>query len=477
MSSIVESVDVAPQRHSAVRNAPRVAIVALSLAMLLSSLGTSVANVALPSLQQAFRASFQSIQWVVLAYLLALTTLVVGAGRLGDILGRRRLLLWGVALFTTASLAAGLAPTLPLLIAARALQGVGGAVMMTLTMSFVGDTVSRERAGSAMGLLGTMSAIGTALGPSLGGWLLAGPGWRVLFLTNVPLGLVALVLMGRALPTAMSPQSTAVKSFDVRGAVLLAATLASYALAMTTARGGLGWRNLALLAGASLGVLLFVRVESRAASPLVRLTLLSDRLLAAGLTANAIVTTVIMATFVVGPFYLARGLQLSPATVGVVMSVGPIVVALAGIPSGRLADRFGTHRTTVIGLAIALAGALLLAALPTSAALFAYTPSLALLTLGYAIFQTANNAAVVLRVPSETRGVVSGLLALSRNLGLVTGASLMGTLFSVASHSGAAPVESAAANAFGMRVTFAAGALLIALALSLMLREPARRHV
>ena len=139
--------------------------------MLLSSLGTSIANVGLPTLAQAFTASLQQVQWIVLAYLLAITTLIVSVGRLGDLTGRRRLLLAGIFLFTVASILCGVAPTLWLLIAARAAQGVGAAIMMALSMAFVGETVPKERTGSAMGLMGTMSAIGTTLGPSLGGVL------------------------------------------------------------------------------------------------------------------------------------------------------------------------------------------------------------------------------------------------------------------------------------------------------------------
>ena len=134
--------------------------------MLLSSLGTSIANVGLPTLARAFEASFQQVQWIVLAYLLAITTLIVSVGRLGDITGRRRLLLIGIVLFTTASLLCGMAPTLWLLIAARVVQGLGAAVMMALSMAFVGETVPKEKTGSGMGLLGTMSAMGTALASS-----------------------------------------------------------------------------------------------------------------------------------------------------------------------------------------------------------------------------------------------------------------------------------------------------------------------
>ena len=173
---------IALQDQPAAAGAPaavsvRWVLASLSLSMLLSSLGTSIANVGLPTFAVVFHASFQQVQWVVLAYLLAITTLIVSVGRLGDITGRRRLLLAGIFLFTAASVLCGLAPTLGLLIAARAAQGLGAAIMMALTMAFVGETVPKARTGSAMGLLGTMSAIGTALGPSLGGVLIATLGW------------------------------------------------------------------------------------------------------------------------------------------------------------------------------------------------------------------------------------------------------------------------------------------------------------
>src|SRR4051812_4325028 len=178
----------------------RWALAGLSLSMLLSSLGTSIANVGLPTLAQAFDASFQDVQWIVLAYLLAITTLIVSVGRLGDMAGRRPVLLAGIVLFTVASALCGVAPTLGLLIAARAVQGLGAAIMMALAMALVGETVPKAKTGSAMGLLGTMSAVGTALGPTLGGVLIAGFGWPAIFLVNVPVGLVALELARRSLP-------------------------------------------------------------------------------------------------------------------------------------------------------------------------------------------------------------------------------------------------------------------------------------
>ncbi|MGT2526832.1 MFS transporter [Streptomyces nojiriensis] len=443
----------------------------LSLSMLLSSLGTSIANVGLPTLARAFDASFQQVQWIVLAYLLAITTLIVGAGRLGDLFGRRRLLLGGVLLFTVASALCAAAPALWWLIAARAVQGLGAAVMMALTMAFVGETVPKERTGRAMGLLGTMSAVGTALGPSSGGVLIAGLGWRSMFLVNVPLGILTLVLAHRFLPADRRPEPGAagagLRGFDRVGTLLLAVTLGAYALAMTIERGRFGAPGLALLLAAAVGAGLFVRAESRASAPLVRLTTLRDPVLGAGLAMSALVSTVMMATLVVGPFYLARTLGLDEAPVGLVLSVGPLVAALTGVPAGRGADRFGTRRTTVVGLAAMAAGCALLVLLPTALGVWGYVLPIAVVTGGYALFQTANNTAVMADVRPDQRGVVSGLLNLSRNLGLVTGASVMGAVFAFASAAGDVATASPGATATGMRTTFAVAAVAICCALAL----------
>lgn len=442
------------------------ALAGLSLCTLLSSLGTSIANVALPTLAQAFAASFQQVQWIVLAYLLAITTLIVSVGRLGDLAGRRRLLLAGILLFTLASVLCGVAPTLWLLIAARALQGIGAAIMMALAMAMVGATVPKDRTGSAMGLLGTMSAVGTALGPSLGGALIAGLGWPAIFFAGVPLGMLAMLLAYRFLPADRRATKTGRTGFDHGGTLLLALTLAAYALAMTTGRGSFGLRNVALLLTAVLGVGLFALAEAKAASPLIPLAMFRNPVLSAGLAMSTLVTTVVMATLVVGPFYLSGALALDAARVGLVMSSGPIVAALMGVPAGRIVDRLGTHRVTLAGLAAMAAGSFILPMVPTGFGVPGYLVPLAVVTAGYALFQAANNTAVMTTARAEERGATSGVLNLSRNLGLVTGASVMGAVFALGSATTdvvSAPPEAVAA---GMRMTFAVATVLVVVALA-----------
>lgn len=455
-----------PAANAALSPASRRALASLSLSMLMPSLDTSIANVALPAIAQAFGVSFSQVLWIVLANLLALTSLIVSAGRVGDRVGRKRLLLFGIGLFTSASLLSGFAPTFAFLVAARAIQGIGAAILLALAVSLAGTAIPKERTGSAMGLLGALSAIGTSLGPSLGGAIIATFGWRMIFFVNLPLGLLNAALAYRYLPDDGAEQSAVKPRFDLIGAVLLALTLASYVLAMTVNRRGVTILNAALLMAAAGIFALLVRVESRKDSPLIPLCVFRNPMRSAGLAMSALVSTVLMATLVVGPFYLSRALGLPPAQVGLAMSIGPLVAALTGFPAGTLIDRLGVRRMTRLGLIGMAAGLILLSVLPLKFGVPGYVTPIALVTASYALFHTANNTTVMTGVAASRRGVLSGMLTLSRNLGLITGAAVMGAVFAYVSgaigNSPTTPLDAAR----GMRVTFAIGVALIAAALA-----------
>lgn len=465
-----------PTDHTSRPPVPRWVLASLVLCMLLPSLATSSAQVALPALAATWNVPIQQVQWVVVAYLLATTTLVVGAGRLGDLLGRWRVLAMGTALFTAASALSAAAPTPGLLVAARAAQGVGAAAMMALSMALASQAVPASRTGSAMGWLGSVSALGTALGPSLGGALQATAGWPAVFLVNLPLGLLALagLLMSRRhLPAEARAASPQRSGFDLAGTVLLMVTLGAYALALMPGAGRPTVVQVALLLAAALGLGGFVRVEARSPSPLVRLSALREPGLGTGLVTNALVSTVVMATLAVGPFYLGRALGLGTAAVGMVMTAGPVAAMLGGVPAGRLVDRFGAVPVALAGLTGMLVGSVALSLAPPSLGIAGYVLPLTVLTGSYAAFQAANNTAVMAGVAGAQRGAVSGLLTLSRNLGLVTGASLMATVFSLASRS-AAQAATPSAAAFGMQVTFGVAALLMSAALAVAMLAVAR---
>jgi len=300
--------------------------------------------------------------------------------------------------------------------------------MLALTVALVREAVPKEKTGSAMGLLGTMSAIGTALGPSLGGVLLAGPGWRAIFLIMVPLGLVNLFLAFRYLPVDGQQAKFDGNDFDGMGILLLSLTLAAYTLAVTIGSGDFGHFNIALLLGAVLGGGLFVLTETKVASPLIQLAVFRDAVLSASLSMNLLASTVIMSTLVVGPFYLSRALGLNDALVGLVMSIGPVTSAMSGVPAGRIVDRLGAPAIVIVGLIQMAVGAFALSLLPGLFGTAGYSAALIILTPGYQLFLAANNTQVMMDVEADRRGVISGMLNLSHNLGLTTGASVMGAV-------------------------------------------------
>ncbi|QTL03560.1 MFS transporter [Aquabacter sp. L1I39] len=394
--------------------------VPLALAVLLAALGTSIANVALPALSAAFAAPFAAVQGVVVAYLAGMTVFALIAGRLGDRFGLKPMLLLGLVLFALGSGLCALAPGLPQLIAARALQGIGAAFMMTLATALMRETAGTGRVGRAMGLLGTVSAMGTALGPALGGGVLEMGGWRALFLLLVPLGLGTFALAGLALPHPPAARPAAIR-------------------AMGSGDG-----------------------DGEHAVPSVWPNLL----------ANLLVAMVMMGTLVVGPFYLRLGVGLADAAIGLVLAVGPGVSMVTGVPAGRLVDRFGAVPVSRAGLGLLGAGAILLALLPPVAGLWGYVGALLVLTPGYQLFLAANTTGTLAQVPAARRGTVSGLLGLARNLGLIAGAALLGALFAWGAGLGGVDPPSPSAVAGGLRVTFlaAAGLILAALAVTARMR-------
>ncbi|MEI7230213.1 MFS transporter [Pectobacterium carotovorum] len=376
----------------------------LALAILSASLGTSIANIALPTLTAVFSAPFAQVQAVVIAYLAAMALSVVIAGRLGDRYGLKPVFITGLGLFAIASLLCAIAPQLWQLIAARAFQGIGAAFLMTLGMALLRQTAGEKHVGRAMGIVGTVSALGTALGPSVGGFLLAIAGWRSLFWIQIPLVTIVLFMAFTLLP------ATPVKE-------------------KASLSGGLSLRNTTLLPN---------------------------------LTINAAVTAVIMTTLIVGPYYLGLGLGLKETLVGLVMAIGPAVATFSGIPSGRLVDTWGFRRALTAGLSLVVTGTFMLAILPNLLGVTGYILAIIVLTPGYQLFQAANNTATLAEVPGNQRGTVSGLLNLSRNIGLIAGASLMGQVFALGVGTEDFTHAAPASLANGMQLTFfLAGAMVL----------------
>lgn len=394
----------------------RLALVALAAATLLAALGISIVSVALPTLAGAFSVSVPEVQWVVVAYLVSVTVMVVTAGRLSDVNGHRRVLVAGLCIFALSSLLCAVSPTLPMLVAARLLQGIGGAILMVVPMSILRETIAGERTGSAMGLLGSMSAVGTALGPSIAGTVIAAFGWQAAFIALAIIALPVTALSLAAIPSAARARPTGI---------------------------------------------------AHAGTAKAMLAMVLDRRLASSLLMNTLIAVIMMSTLSVGPFYLTFALKLDVALVGLVMSAGPIMAAISGVPAGRATDRFTAPTVLVAGLSVTAFGLICLALLPRLFGIAGYVVALCMLTPGFQLFLAANNTEVMMGAPEDRRGAVSGLLGLSRNLGLMIGASTMSALFSTAAGSGVVENLSADAVGFAFTMTFLACAGLTFVALLL----------
>lgn len=470
----------APSTHHRPIHAGMV-LAGLSLAILLSQLGTNIINVALPTLVKELDVDFGSVQWVVVSYLLVVTALIVGVGRFGDQLGKKRLYLRGLVIFMAASVVCALSTNLPLLIAGRAGQGLGGAILMALSFAFVGEVFPKERTGFAMGILSTMVSFGIALGPSLGSLALAAFGWQAVFWVNLPFGLLAFLLISRYLPNAVDAPKQPVPAtrFDWLGTILLALTLGAYSLAMIfSGRQGFGsplvlqWGM-----GAVVGLVCFLAVQVKSQAPLLKLSMFGNALLSSSMVMSVLVYAVMMATLVLGPFFLSKALGLDTRLVGLVMTVGPLAAAIMGVPAGAVADRIGARLAMVIGLALFTIGAVAMSWVSLTNGVATYIVAILFVSIGLAFFQTPNNTAVMADARPEQRGLVSGLLALARNLGLITGASLMGALFA---HAVGGETATATPDMVtdGMRFAFRIAAAMAAAAflLSLTTLRARRRH-
>ncbi|MCZ7541107.1 MAG: MFS transporter [Anaerolineae bacterium] len=461
--------------------------VLLSVAMgtFLSTIDSSIVNVALPTLEDKLNTRFATVQWVVVAYLLVVTSLILGVARLGDMIGKKRIYLTGMAVFTVASLLCGLAPSVGFLIAFRVVQGLGAVMMQALGMAIVTEAFPRTERGRALGIMGTVVSLGISIGPTVGGLLIGTVGWRAIFLVNLPVGIVGFALVQRHVPDWRPPGG---QRFDALGAALLLIALLALALGLTFGPEQ-GWGSapiLALLISAALGFAVFLAVEKHLAQPMVDLRLFRDPLFSISLLTGFLVFMVIAGMFVL-PFYLEWVKGYDPGRVGLFLTVMPVALGLSAPIAGSLSDRYGSRGISLVGLVIVVGACLGIATLQENTSAMGYILRLLPLGLGVGIFQSPNNSAIMGAAPRERLGVASGLLSLSRAFGQVTGLPLIGAVFAsrvyaVTSLDHGVDASDAPAWAIveGVQAAFLAGAALVMIGVvlaALAFRLDRRRRV
>lgn len=396
------------------------------------TLDASIVNVAMPTLVQAFGTTFSTVQWVVLAYLLIATALVMAAARLGDLYGRKRAYLFGLAVFTFGSLLCGLSPSVGWLIACRALQGLGAVFVSALGAAILGEMFPPQERGRAMGMIGSAVLLGVAIGPSVGGLIITFAGWRWMFLVNIPVGLAAIAVVYRFVPAL--PGRPASSAFDWGGTLIAGVMLSSFALGLTWGqRDGFGTPLvLGLLATFGVSLLAFIASESRAAAPILDLSLFRNRPFASGLLMANLAFLVLGGTGFLLPFFLEGVAHYPTAKVGLLLAISPVIGGVVAPFGGALADRLGPRWVAIAGLTLVALGCLSFVTVDERITVLGYALRVAPLGVGMGLFNAANNTIVLNAVAREQLSIASALLSLMRTLGQTTGVPLIATVFSLA---------------------------------------------
>ncbi|MCE5200312.1 MFS transporter [bacterium] len=393
----------------------------------MATLDVGIVTVALPTLTKAFRITPGTSQWFALAYTFAITVLLLTFGKIGDLAGRKRVYAGGILVFAAGSLVCGISLSAPMLIIARAFQGVGSAITMSAGPALVTEAFPATERGKALGFTGMAVALGLLSGPLIGGAIVQCANWRWMFFINVPVGLILATLL-----------LTQVKGFDTKrdgnldltGALLMALGLGSLLIGLTFG-GKLGWSSSVVIGNFIASVVLvtaFIAVEKRVKHPVLDLELFRNREFAVGAAAGWTNYASMMPVTVFTPFYLQNILSYSPMKVGATLAFGPITLAVMAPVAGCLSDRIGYRVLTSTGLLISALGIYSMRLLGPASAWGDVVWRLALTSFGSALFTSPNSSSIMGSVAKRDLGIASGVVALMRNLGMVSGVAIAGAI-------------------------------------------------
>ena len=401
----------------------------VGLGTFMTALDASIVNIGLPSIARTFRTPVGgAAEWVIIAYLVAIAATLLPFGHLSDLAGRKPVWLAGLAAFTVGSILCGAAPSLALLVLARIFQGLGGALIFAPGLAIITDAFPPAGRGRALGFNAVVFAMGTSLGPTLGGLITEQLSWRWIFYLNVPLGALALLASQAVLPRS-GPHRR--EPFDVPGAGLLAMgfALLTVVLSFSPEWGWASARLLICLATSTVALVGAVVVERRATRPIVDLALFRERMLASCLGSMTLAMLALFAISFMLPFYFEELRGFSVEKSGLLLTPLPLTIAVVAPLSGSLADRIGSRWLATGGLALACLGLLFLARLDAGSTLGEVIGCLVLTGVGQGMFQTPNARALMNAVPPGKHGEASGLLATGRVVGQSLSVALAGAIF------------------------------------------------
>jgi EmrB/QacA subfamily drug resistance transporter len=400
------------------------------IGIFMATLDGSIVNIALPTLTKFFKTDVTTIEWVVMAYLLTITSLLLSLGRISDMVGRKNIFAGGLVLFTIGSGLCASSTTEGQLIIFRVFQGIGAAMVMATGVAIITHIFPPRERGKAMGLIGTVVSIGSLAGPVMGGFLIQNVGWQSIFYINIPVGIFGTVMALKILQK--EETTTRNQTFDIPGGLTLFISLISLLLALSEGQEK-GWGSsfiLSLFVSSIVFFILFVRIETKTKQPVLDLVHFRNRQFAAANISALISFMAMFSVILLMPFFLQDQLGYSTEKMGFVFMSVPLVMSVVSPLSGWLSDRTNSHVLSSIGIGISALSILSLGYLSLDSSFIDVALRLCFLGLGMGLFQAPNNSIIMGSLPKEQLGIAAGVMGTMRNMGMVIGVAVSGAVFS-----------------------------------------------
>lgn len=402
-------------------------LIIVLMSTFMSALDGSIVNVALPRMAVALNVTTSSIQFVATSYLIVIAGIILIFGKLGDMFGKTKMFTFGLGLFTFGSLLCGITASFPVLIAARVIQAVGAAATMANNQGILTEAFPPNERGKVLGLLGTSVALGALVGPGLGGLIIGAASWELIFLINVPIGLVAFIFSLKMLPKS---QKSSDEKLDYKGAVLFMLFVIPLFVALNEGV-KLGFGNPVILLGFAVAIIsfaLFIYVERKIDNPLIQLKMFENKLFSLSIFCGFISFVAIFCNNIILPFYLQNVLSYSPQYSGLVLMVYPLILTAVAPLSGHLSDKIGSELLTFAGLLLTSIGLFAMSTLNEGSGFLNLVIFIGIMSVGMGLFQAPNNSLVMSTVTKDKLGIAGSINALVRNLGMACGIALATTL-------------------------------------------------
>lgn len=442
-------------------------LTAVACGTFMATLDSSIVNIALPTITNYWNTDISRVKWVMIIYLLVITAFLLPFGKIADLFGRKRIFGFGFLIFTLASLFCGVAPNLLFLVFARAIQGLGAAMLMANGPAIITAAFPASERGRALGILAMIVSAGLISGPGLGGFLISEWGWRGIFIINIPIGLLGALLVYLFIPKDQT--RTRPPSFDWMGALLQSIVLLSFIIVFDPPRLSMSGSvpievpRIWLTVFAFLMLALFLKVETLVDHPIIDLSVIRIRSYWMANLAGFLMFVAYSAVSVLMPFFLEEVQALSTTQMGLYLSVIPLTMLVVSPISGRLSDRFGSRElcsfgTFLIALVLLCASGTLPPGLHPNTSPTFIVIGLALVGVGVGLFQSPNNNLLMSEIPEDKLSIGSAFLATVRNLGLTVGAGFAVSFFEF-------KLDSTNNYSMSVRITFLVAAVIAVLAM------------